>query len=65
MFLELWEMLIDCVVFFVLVPLFVCGFAACVFVFSFGCSSWCLGFLRSILSWTDLRPVLDKIDLKK
>ena len=58
-------MLIDCVVFFVLVPLCVCGFAACVFGFSFACSGWCLGFLKSILSWPDLRPVLDNNYLKK
>ena len=50
-------------------PLCLClcvGFLACVFVFSFGCSCLCLGFFfTSISSWTDHRPVHDKIDLKK
>ena len=32
-FLELGEMLFDCVLVFPLVPVFVCGFPACVFVF--------------------------------
>ena len=33
MFLELGELLIDCVAVLPLVPVFVCGFPACVFVF--------------------------------
>ena len=49
-FREVWGMLIGCVLFF---PLSVCVFAACVFVFSFGCFCLCLGFLTSILSWTN------------
>ena len=45
------------------------GFCVCVLClclcFLFAVALWCIDFLRSISSLTDLRPVGDKIDLKK
>ena len=57
-------MLTDCFLCFPLGLVFVFLLHVCLF-FSFGCCCWCLDFLRSISSLTDLRPVSDNIDLKK